>query len=638
MTVNGIAGPNRQVIVDTLEIDMDRATLQSKGLAMHLRMSQKHVLLMAFVPLLLMLSQPVEAEQPDQITQAAPQNCQGGGPRYTEANELYRQAQHYAAHADAQSVDYFFACAVLTWEDLTEGLANDPPRLWHGNLQLYNSAVTACLVYGQRFGRLDFVNGLHVNIDGQELVVPIVTHGILWQLEQIDCILQAHTCFENPNFAPTVRFGLGASFIGIHCRRQSVPGEDLYLAKHPFAITGIIRPSKDASVQGWTIELSSPVSTLTTTVIGHELNLSRNIAAAVDYAMRELEADANPLQAFFNPQIDTNHEGMLALQPYQPGKIPLVLVHGLISNPSTWGTVINEIMNQPELMEKYQIWAYLYPTGVPFLLSAANLRRDLRNTLAFLDPQNEDPALQHMMLIGHSMGGLLSRLQVVHSGYILWNIFASAPLSAFNADAHTKQKLASWFFFEPQPFVKRVIFIAVPHRGSGMSSRVIGCIGRLLAGQLTETSEEWDTVRRLNKQYLRPGVPRRLPSSVAGLSPKSLGLHGLSQLPFACDVHLHSIIGTKGCKLSPPGDGVVSVKSARVANVDSELFVEGTHTSIKEQPATLNEIRRILYLHWSESVQQMTTPPIDDSEPPPPSVIAPAPEPVPVPSPRATAS
>ena len=636
MPVNGIAGPDRLVNVDTVETKASRATLQFKGLAMHSRMNQTHVFLMAFVLLLLASTKPTEAAQPDHTAQASPLNCQGGGPRYADATQMYRQAQHCLAHGNAECVDYFFACAVLTWEDLTEGLAQDPPRLWHGNLQLYNSAVSACLVYGHQFGRLDFVNGLRVNVDTQEHVIPINTDGIHWKREQFDCIRPAPTCFENPNFAPTVRFGLGAPFIGVHYRRHSVAGEDLYLEKHPFAITGIIRPSKSApnDSHGWMIELNSPVSILTTKVSGHELNLSRNIAAAVDYAMRELEADANPLQAFFNPQIDTDHEGMLTLQPYQQGKIPLVLVHGLISNPSTWGTVINDIMNQPELMERYQIWAYLYPTGMPFLISAGDLRRDLRNTLCFLDPQYEDPALQHMMLIGHSMGGLLSRLQVVHSGDILWNIFANAPLSAFDAEAHAKQKLASWFFFEPQPFIKSVVFVATPHRGSGMSSRVIGCIGRLLAGQLSETSKEWDAVRRKNKQYLRPGVPRKLPSSVAGLSPRSLGLYGLSQLPFACDVHLHSIIGTKGCKLSPPGDGVVSVKSARVANVDSELFVEGTHTSIKEQPATLNEIRRILYLHWSESAPHIATPPTNtsapaSSEPPAPTVIAPAPEPVP---------
>lgn len=594
-------------------------------------MSQKQMFIAAFVPLLLLLTSSVKAEQPAMSTQTPLLNCHGGGPLYAEAATAYQQAQYFAAHADPRCVDHFFACARLTWQDLSVAIASDPPRLLHSDLQLYNSAVSASLVYGHQLGRLDFAQGLSVNVDGQETVVPIVNHGIHWRFDQIDCIRQAHTCFENPALAPTFRHAFGASLIGIHYRRQDTPGEERYLEKHPFAITGLIRPSEATteSAVGWTIELNSPVSVLTSIVNGYELNLSRNIAAAVDFAMRELEDTANPMQAFFNPQVAVSHEGMLTLQPYQPGKIPLVLVHGLISNPSTWGTIINDLMNQPELMEKYQIWAYLYPTGIPFLITAGKFREDLRNTLAFLDPYCADPALQNMMLIGHSMGGLLSRLQVVHSGEILWNVFASKPLSAFDADAHIKQELSQAFFFEPQPFVKRVVFIAVPHRGSGLSSRVIGCVGRLLAGQLLETSRSWADMYRKNKEYLRPGVPRRLPSSVAGLSPKSLGIYGLSQLPFAQHVRLHSIIGTKGCSPCFPGDSVVSIQSARLANVESELFVEGTHTSVKEKPETLKEIRRILDLHWAESSLQLTPSLVEPSVMPHPLVLPPAPAPSP---------
>lgn len=546
-------------------------------------------------------------ELPTSSSAAPPQTpvleCQSAGPRYSRACQAFEEGRQWANAGDARCVDRFFQSASLCWQDMTEGLAHASPQLRHRSLQLYNSAVLSGVVAGHRLGRLDPEQGLRVFLDERWQTVPVTGRGIVWRMDQIDCFRPAPTEYKNRNFARTVQYGVGAPLLGIHFRRPDIPGEHRYFEQHPFAITAIFRPTEPtmANTAGAVLELYSPVKHRTVAIHGRELRLSNNIAGAVEFAMDRLRTTVNPLAAFFNPDIAVNHEGVLMLQPYQPNKIPLVLVHGLLANPATWGTIINELLNQPELMERYQIWAYLYPTSVPFLKTAADFRQDLRSTLSFLDPEGKDDALQNMILIGHSMGGLLSRLQVVWSGQILWSEFAKVPFSAIRGSREVKQLLANVFFFEPQPFVKRVVFVAVPHRGSPMSVRLVGCIGRILAGQLPQTSQLWKQLYELNSDAFRVEIASWLPSSVAGLATRSPALRGLAKLPFASGVPLHSIIGTGGCEPCFPGDGVVTVESARLPGVDSEIFVDATHTSIKDHPRTIHEINRILWLHWSET-------------------------------------
>ena len=108
------------------------------------------------------------------------------------------------------------------------------------------------------------------------------------------------------------------------------------------------------------------------------------------------------------------------LEPYEPGKIPVLMVHGLWSSPMTWMEMFNDLRSVPEIRKHYQFWFYEYPTGQPFWVSAAQMRHDLAKLRDVLDPRHLEPALDQMVLVGHSMGGLVSRLQTVDSGDGYW--------------------------------------------------------------------------------------------------------------------------------------------------------------------------------------------------------------------------
>ncbi len=150
--------------------------------------------------------------------------------------------------------------------------------------------------------------------------------------------------------------------------------------------------------------------------------------------------------------------GIRMLAPYQPGKIPVVLVHGLLSSPLTWAPVINDLQADPTLGERYQFWYYYYPTGAPYLASAAELRRQLEQLRKEVDPRHEDPALDNMVFVGHSMGGLISKLMTVDSGDDFWHLVSKEPFDKLNLPNSARADLEQTYFFQRESCVKRVHF------------------------------------------------------------------------------------------------------------------------------------------------------------------------------------
>src|SRR5262249_22499276 len=118
---------------------------------------------------------------------------------------------------------------------------------------------------------------------------------------------------------------------------------------------------------------------------------------------------------------------------------------------------------------RFQFWFYLYPTGDSYLETAADLRKSLQELRNSLDPSHQDDALDKMVLVGHSMGGLVSRLLTVESGDDFWKLVSPEPLAQVRAARDAKAELQQVFYFEPLPFVRRIVFIATPHHGSSLS-------------------------------------------------------------------------------------------------------------------------------------------------------------------------
>jgi pimeloyl-ACP methyl ester carboxylesterase len=286
-----------------------------------------------------------------------------------------------------------------------------------------------------------------------------------------------------------------------------------------------------------------------------------------------------------------------ATAPHAPGRIPVVFVHGTASSAGRWADMFNDLWSESGIRQRFEPWFFMYDTGNPIAYSGALLREKLTAAVARLDALEQEPCLHQMVVIGHSQGGLLTKLTAVETGDRLWKAISKKPLAELKISEDTRELLDRAFFLEPLPFVRRVIFIATPHRGSyqalrniaGWVTRFIRMPGRL-AGAVREIS--------LNSDSLRvAGSLLRVPSAIDNMREGNPFLMGLGAIPVAPGIARHSIIPVLGDgPLEKGRDGVVEYRSAHIDDVDSELVVHSGH-STQGLPATIEEVRRILQLH-----------------------------------------
>ena len=209
--------------------------------------------------------------------------------------------------------------------------------------------------------------------------------------------------------------------------------------------------------------------TIQTAQLGrHAVPLEADLTTPLAKFLDQYPAETVALTGFFRADKIRAEGGVKFLEPYQPGKIPVLLVHGLLSSPVTWAPMFNDLQADPALRDRFQFWVYFYPTGDPYLATAADLRRNLDKIRSKLDPRRQDPALDQMVLVGHSMGGLISHLLTVAGGDDFWKMVSDEPIQQVKAEEPVKEQLEETFYFRPRMDVKRVIFLGTPHRGSSL--------------------------------------------------------------------------------------------------------------------------------------------------------------------------
>jgi pimeloyl-ACP methyl ester carboxylesterase len=290
--------------------------------------------------------------------------------------------------------------------------------------------------------------------------------------------------------------------------------------------------------------------------------------------------------------------GLSLLRPYARGKIPVVFVHGLWVNPWSWHRMIEALEGDPALDGRFQFWTFGYSTGDPIPYSAHLLRRDLDEVRSRLDPTRSDPAFDRMVVVGHSMGGLVSKMMAIEAGDRLWRVITDRPFSELVGEKADVELFRSGLLFAARPEVRRVVYIATPHRGSRFDRGSIHSVGSRLVRVADPLRAAHDRlVLRNGPSFFREHFRRGLPTSIDELewgSPMLTGLHDLSSPP---TVKVHSIIAVRPD--SPPAartDGLVPYESAHIDSVASEKIVSGTHLC-QDHPDVIAEIRRILAEH-----------------------------------------
>jgi pimeloyl-ACP methyl ester carboxylesterase len=335
---------------------------------------------------------------------------------------------------------------------------------------------------------------------------------------------------------------------------------------------------------------------------GHQVPLEYESSSALASTLDNADIWNFELLGFFGSDVRLlpgrgSDDGLILLSPYRPGRIPVVFVHGTASSPGRWADMVNEMDNVAIVREHFQPWLFVYNTGQPIAFSASRLRDSLRQAVFELDPEGRDPALRHMMVVGHSQGGLLTKLITVSSGDRFWKQVSSVPIDEMDLSPEVRQIMGESLIFEPLPFVTRVVFIATPHRGSflarfGISkwlSRTVTLPGTLVGAfrQMIARNPEVTAIRSLSA----------IPSSIDNMTPNNPFLLELVESPIAPGVSAHSIIAVQTTGPVEEGnDGVVQYKSAHLDGVP-ETVVRSGH-STQSNPDTILAVGGILVEHY----------------------------------------
>lgn len=356
------------------------------------------------------------------------------------------------------------------------------------------------------------------------------------------------------------------------------------------------------------LEVYAADKTTNVMIEGQPQPMESDSSAALAYQLNDSPLYAMEIANFLNGGLfinqvlkDRAQDGIFMLQPYKQGKIPLVLVHGTASSPARWAELVNELNGDTNIREHYQIWVFIYDSGNPVPYSAGRLRTALSNTVQELDPKQQDAALQQMVVIGHSQGGLLTKTTVIDNGTAFWDHISSKPFDQVKLDTENKTLLRHSLFYTPLPFVKRVVFIATPHHGAMLAAYdfVTGLASKLVRMPLTVLTGIKQAAIATGDERLT-AILNRPPTAVDNMNPNNAGLKMLAAIPITA-VPAHSIIAVDGDMPKEQGDdGVVAYNSAHIPEAESEFVVRWNH-SCQGQPEVIEEVRRILAEHLTKS-------------------------------------
>lgn len=334
-------------------------------------------------------------------------------------------------------------------------------------------------------------------------------------------------------------------------------------------------------------------------IAGKNYPLAANFSAPYGLWLAQNNLGAAAYLSLINRDNHLNMPHIYMLEPYNPNKKVIVLIHGLASSPEGWIRLTNDIMGDDVLREHYQVWQVFYSTNAPILESRFQISALIQQAFNSLDPQA--PAAKDAVLIGHSMGGIIARLLVSNQDVTqeALQIFNFNELKKLNSNPIFVQRLQ----FKPISNINRSIFLASPHRGTPFANRwftklarrviqlpvaFVGALGEALDGKDEDYTD-------LLMAQIKDGALQNGPSD---LSQNSRFTKLTKDVMPIAQMKYHSIIGNNTNSTDPTvmTDGVVPYSSAHLDGALSEKIIKGGH-SIQETPEAVLELRRLLRLH-----------------------------------------
>jgi pimeloyl-ACP methyl ester carboxylesterase len=534
---------------------------------------------------------------------------------YAFAELAYLEGKRLEHRDPAAALDLFGASVVQSYAYLFDRRfgpqLNPYDPQFRGACDLYNGALEDALRIARQ--RDILVPGKTHTIDScsQNCLVTVVCRGD-WQPDDFERFefVSEYSIEGVRNRHRT--FGLGVPLIAVrktHPERASQ--EKFYPPGVTFPVTAFLRVMPDApgapvgAPHRALLELHDPLVSGDLMVGGLRIPLESDLTTPLAYFLNQGTLSPLATMGLLRPDDSQKLRGLYMAERYDPRKAPVILVHGLWSDPTTWTEMYNELRSYPELRDQCQFWFYFYPSGQPFWISAAQFRGDLAMMRDTLDPERRVAALDQIVLVGHSMGGLVSKLQTLDSGDDFWRTASRAAFPEIKAPTDVREGLARIFYFQPNPSVRRVITLGTPHSGSEFANSTTRYFGNKLIALPRLWVDGQQALFRENPDAFASDSAVRVNTSIDSLAPDSPFLPVMLSKRRPPAVRHHNIVGVvelpPGGPVPPDGtDGVVTYRSAHLEDADSELAVAADHLGVHRHPLAVLEVRRILLEHLAE--------------------------------------
>ena len=402
----------------------------------------------------------------------------------------------------------------------------------------------------------------------------------LYELVPTDS-LRYHGAYVKDN---VTRDGIGAPLIAV---RHLTPEKSAELFTPPviyYGVTGFVQFEGSRCI----LSIKDPLAAERVSLGGRDYPMAANFTGALAMTLAREKPQKLGLIRLLRPEQYSTTFRVARLEPYDSNKSVVLVIHGLMDTPASWVPLINNLRSDKAIRRNYQFWFYSYPSGYPYPYSAMILRQELDAI------EKKFPARRKMVLIGHSMGGCISRTLITDTGNKLWLEAFGKPPAQTDMPAETKKLLEEAIIFKHRPEIGRVIFMSAPHRGSDMASNWMGRIGSMLV----RTPSKMLTIGQTIREGLKPDPTalqlKRFPNSVDTLAPNNRFVVAINKIPITPGIPYYSIIGDRGRGDTPnSSDGVVAYWSSHLDGAKSEFIAPSNHSS-PLNPEAIAEVHRIL--------------------------------------------
>ena len=383
------------------------------------------------------------------------------------------------------------------------------------------------------------------------------------------------------------RDGIGAPVVAVGREVSKEARANFSADRIYYGVTAIARFEGRRCV----LSFEDPLAVETVQVDGQIFPLAADFTVPLAVMLASTNPKKLELTRLLNPAKYAETARISRLQPYDPNKIVVLVIHGLMDTPATWTPMLNRLRSYPEIRQNYQFWFYSYPSGYPYPYSAAVLRRELDAI------EKRFPLRKPMVVIGHSMGGCIARLLITDADDKLWMEVFKKPLEQMPLTPENGKLFSDMLIFQHRPEIGRVIFISAPLRGSELASNWLGRIGSSLVRSPVTLLKAGRDALKITTFRTGELKLKRMPNSIDTLAPTNRFVMAINKIPITPGIPYHTIMGDRGRGDAPnSSDGIVPYWSSHMEGANSELIVPSAHGA-HQNPQAIQEVRRILMLN-----------------------------------------